>query len=133
VIHQTELKVRFYELDPYDHVNHTAYFGYFETARVEALDSIGWAIQRLKELGVHIVVTDMKARFLTPAVSGDVLAIATEVFEIGRASSRWRQAMSRGEDTVAELEVRGATIDVDGRPCRFPAGMEEALEGLKRS
>jgi cobaltochelatase CobT len=33
----TEVRVRFYELDPYNHVNHTAYLGYFETARVEAL------------------------------------------------------------------------------------------------
>jgi acyl-CoA thioester hydrolase len=133
MVHQTELKVRFYELDPYDHVNHTAYFGYFETARVEALESVGWGVHRLKDLGVHIVVVEMEARFLTPAVSGDVLVVETEVVEIGRASSRWHQSMFRQNDLIAELVVKGATIDTAGRPCRFPEGMAEALEALRQA
>lgn len=129
--HRTELRVRFYELDPYDHVNHTSYFGYFETARVEALESIGFGLHHLKEMGVQIVVVEMTARFLVPATAGDVLIVESEVRELRRASSQWRQRMRREEETIATLEVRAASITVEGRPCRFPAGMAAALETLR--
>jgi YbgC/YbaW family acyl-CoA thioester hydrolase len=127
MVHRTELKVRFYELDPYDHVNHTAYFGYFETARVEALESMGWGLHRLKELGVQIVVVDMTARFETPAVAGDTVTVQSEVLEVKRASSRWRQTMTRAGDIIATLDVRAASITIDGRPCRMPEQMVKAL------
>jgi YbgC/YbaW family acyl-CoA thioester hydrolase len=128
MVHRTELKVRFYELDPYDHVNHTAYFGYFETARVEALESIGWGLHRLKELGVQIVVVEMTARFEAPAVAGDTVTVQSEVLEVKRASSRWRQIMTRNGDTIATLDVKAASINAEGRPCRLPEGMVEALK-----
>jgi acyl-CoA thioester hydrolase len=129
--YRIELKVRFYELDPYDHVNHTAYFGYFETARVEALESIGWGLHRLKELGVQIVVVDMVARFEIPAVAGDTVVVQSEVLEVKRASSRWRQTMTRNGETVATLEVMAASINANGRPCRLPEGMAAALDFLR--
>ena len=36
-MHQLDIKVRFCELDPYGHVNHSIYVQYFEAGRVEAL------------------------------------------------------------------------------------------------
>lgn len=131
MVHRTQLKVRFYELDPYDHVNHTSYFGYFETARVEALESIGWGLHRLKDIGVQIVVVDMTARFAIPAVAGDNLTVQSKVLEVKRASSRWRQTMMREGETIATLDVKAASINEDGRPCRLPKGMAEALGKLQ--
>ncbi len=131
MVHSTQLRVRFYELDPYDHVNHTSYFAYFETARIEALDEIGWGLQRLKEMGIHLVVVEINARFEVPAGAGDVLTVETEVLETRRASSVWRQRMLRGHETIAVVTVRAAAVDRSGRPCRVPDGMAEALEGLR--
>jgi len=130
MVHRTELKVRFYELDPYDHVNHTSYFGYFETARVEALESIGWGLHRLKQIGLQIVVVEMTARFEVPARAGDTVTVQSEVLEVKRASSRWRQTMTREGETIGTLDVKAASINADGRPCRLPEGMAEALESL---
>ena len=36
--HRTTIRVRFYELDPYNHVNHSVYVSYFESARVEFVE-----------------------------------------------------------------------------------------------
>ena len=41
--HRYPIKVRFYELDPYNHLNHASYVQYFEVGRVELLESIGIA------------------------------------------------------------------------------------------
>ncbi|MBT8201655.1 MAG: hypothetical protein KJO36_14155 [Acidimicrobiia bacterium] len=39
-MHTVDIHVRFYELDPYRHVNHSAYIQYFETARIQLLEDI---------------------------------------------------------------------------------------------
>ncbi|NOY56174.1 MAG: acyl-CoA thioesterase [Actinobacteria bacterium] len=128
--HTTTLKVRFYELDPYSHVNHTAYFGYFETARIEALESVGLAMDQMSAVGIHVVVVEADARFLVPAVGGDTLRIETAVKERRRASSMWQQRMFRDDTLIATLEIRAAVTDLDGRPTRFPTEFAEALAAL---
>src|SRR5690554_2209076 len=68
-VHTTSVKVRFYELDPYDHVNHTNYFSYFETARIEYLHEMGFGLVEMKEQGWQLVVVEAHARFLVAARS----------------------------------------------------------------
>jgi acyl-CoA thioester hydrolase len=127
--HQTTVRVRFYELDPYDHVNHTVYFGYFETARVEALAEKGFGLDVMKRNGFQIVLVDLNARFHSPAGLHDQLSITTAVVEVGRAASRWHQEMRKEDQLVAELDLRATFTDLGGRPVRPPAGFAEAFRG----
>ena len=131
VAHLTHVQVRFYELDPYDHVNHAVYFSYFETARIEALASVGYDLTRLKEEGFHLVVSDVRARFHRPAVYGETLEITSRLVESKRVTSRWEQAARSGDVLVASLELTGAITDENGRPRRAPAGFLEAIEPLR--
>ena len=119
-VHTTSVKVRFYELDPYDHVNHTNYFGYFETARVEYLSEMGWGLDVLKRQGLQFVVVEIQARFLAAATYGQELTIHTWVEEVGRVKSTWQQRMVTGDDQVARLAVSFATTDLAGKPRRMP-------------
>ena len=119
-VHTTTLKVRFYELDPYDHVNHTNYFSYFETARIEFLAEKGLGLDVLKERGFQLVVVELHARFLAAASYGEELTIHTWVVEMGRVKSTWRQLMRRGDEEVAHLEIVAAFTDPEGRPRRIP-------------
>jgi acyl-CoA thioester hydrolase len=96
-VHVSSVKVRFYELDPYDHVNHTNYFSYFETARIDYLTDMGWGLDRLKEQGWQLVVVDLNARFSAAARFGEELTIHTWIEEVGRVKSTWRQVMFRGD------------------------------------
>jgi acyl-CoA thioester hydrolase len=128
--HETQVQVRFYELDPYDHVNHAIYFSYFETARIDALASVGYDLTRLKEEGFHLVVSEVQARFRRPARYGETLEIHSLLVESKRVSSRWRQTASVDGEVVATLEMKGAITDSEGRPRRAPAGFLEAIEPL---
>ena len=129
--HTTTLKVRFYELDPYDHVNHTNYFGYFETARIEYLSELGWGMDVLKEMGVQIVVAEIQARFMAAARFAEQLTIYTWV-DVGRVRSVFDQVMTRHEDEeVARLSVTGVFTDLDGRPRRVPEEFLAFSETLK--
>ncbi len=127
--HTTELRVRFYELDPYNHVNHTNYLAYFETARIEYLSQIGYGLDVMKQRGWQIVVVELRARFMAAAGLHDLLTIDTRVGEMGRTRSTWHQEMRRDDETVATLEVSAAFTDLEGRPIRVPEEFALAVSG----
>jgi acyl-CoA thioester hydrolase len=129
--HQVPIKVRFYELDPYNHLNHAAYIQYFEVARIELLAEIGVTLPGMMEDGLMIVVTDIATRFLGSARSGDEVVVETELIEARRVTARWRQRIMLGEEVLATQEVRAAMTDLDGRPRRFPTALLEALERFR--
>lgn len=127
----TTIDVRFYELDPYGHVNHGVYLNYFEVARVELLEAIGFGLPRMQELGFHIVVVEARVRFLRPAVANDRLTVHSRIGERRRATSTWLQELRRGDELLATNEVRAAITSLDGRPTRPPAELTAALEALR--
>ena len=125
--HRHPVKVRFYELDPYGHLNHSVYVQLFETGRIELLDSVGLGLHDLEEQGYRFVVSRIETQFLASAVGGDSLVIETGVVENRRASSRWGQRILRGDEVLATQEVLAAVTDTGGRPVRPPAFIGEAL------
>ena len=127
MLHSHAIKVRFYELDPYNHVNHSAYVQYFEVARIELLEAIGFSMPQLAEMGVQIVVTGIQTRFLSPATAGDSLTVETEAAEIKRVTAQWRQRIRRGDEILTTQIVDAAFTNSAGRPTRAPEGFAEAM------
>lgn len=122
-----QIKPRFYELDPYDHVNHSVYIQYFETARIEWLESVGYGLDVLKQMGRQIVVARIATSFTAPAVAGDVLTVTTEVAEVRRATVSWSQQITRDDDVIATQLMEAAMTDAAGRPTRWLPELLEAL------
>ena len=127
MFHSHDIKVRFYEIDPYNHLNHSAYVQYFEVARIELLESVGYGMPELAEIGFHIVVTAIEARFLSPAHAGDTLTVDTEVGEVKRVTALWRQRIRRRDEVLATEVVHAAFTRTNGRPTRAPEGFVEAI------
>lgn len=132
-LRRSDVKVRFHELDPYGHVNHGVYLNYFEAARTELLDQLGFGLGALRDRGLHIVVVEVTVRFRVPALAGDVLTIETQVGELRRASSTWRQRLLRDGEVLAEADVRAALVSPEGRPTAAPDDLRTALEGLRHA
>jgi YbgC/YbaW family acyl-CoA thioester hydrolase len=132
-VHRTPVVPRFGELDPYNHVNHAVYVAYFEAARCVALEDIGMSLPDLSERGTQIVVTNLEVRFREPATGRDRLTVETEVAELRRASSRWRQRIVRDADGAVLVEglVTAGVCDANGRPTRPPPDLMEALATLE--
>jgi acyl-CoA thioester hydrolase len=127
VTHRFPIRVRFYELDPYHHVNHAVYVQYFEAARIELLREAGLTLQGMMDDGVMIVVTDIATRFVRSAEADDELVVETEVLEFKRVTSRWHQRLLRGSDVIVEQELGAAVTNLTGRPIRFPLEMIDHL------
>jgi acyl-CoA thioester hydrolase len=127
MIHRHAIKVRFYELDPYNHLNHSAYIQYFEVGRIELLDSIGFGLSRLQDVGCYLVVTEIHTKFLKSAGPHDELVVETELGEMRRASSTWNQRMMRGDDLLATQTVSFAATNAEGKPIRLPRDLVAAF------
>ena len=125
--HRIDLKVRFYELDPYGHLNHSAFVQFFETGRVELLEEVGLDLRGFEARGYRFLVNRIETSFLRPVRAGEVLTVETEVVEVRRASSIWRQRLVRGAEVVARQELRAAITDPDGRPIRVPDDLADTL------
>ncbi len=125
--HLHPVKVRFYELDPYGHLNHSVYVQLFETGRIELLDAVGLGLSDLDERGYRFVVTNIETAFVKSVEAGDSLTVETEVVETRRASSIWCQRILRGDDVMATQQVRAAITNSNGRPTRAPVELADAL------
>jgi len=132
VPHRLPVKVRFNELDPYNHVNHAVYVTYLETARTEALAEVGLALEDLLADGHQIVVMDLQVRYRQPAGASEALTVESWVSEVRGASSIWRQRIVRtgadgADEELVTAQVRGGFTDVTGRPRRLPAEVAAKL------
>lgn len=125
--HRTQIVARFADLDPYDHVNHASYLTYFESARIEMLEEIGFGMDVMKREGFQIVLVELTARFHVPATLHDRIDIDTTVVEVKRVSTRWTQSASIAGLLIAELDVKAAFTDRNGKPARAPRGFETAV------
>ncbi len=121
------IRVRFYELDPYGHVNHATYLQYFEAARVAWLAEIGQGLDGLKNSGVQLVVTAVATRFVASALLNDQLLIETSMAEAKRVRAQWVQHAWRGDELIACQRINFATVNLAGRPVRLPAPLIAAM------
>ncbi len=128
--HMTHHRVRFHELDPYDHVNHAMYVTYFEIGRVEALDELGIGLDVLKAQGFQFVVTRVDVRFKAAATAGDDLTISTGVGKFARATTMWHQEIRRGDERIATAEVTVGVTNREGKAIRPEPFIFEKLQAI---
>lgn len=124
------LQVRFYELDPYGHVNHATYLQYFEAARVAWLEDVGRSLTTMQEEGVQLVVTAVATRFVSPAFLHDELRLETGLVAQRKVRAQWAQHAWRGDELIACQRVNFATVNLDGRPIRIPQSLIDAMAGF---
>ena len=125
--HRISVTPRWYELDPYRHVNHAVYVQYFEIARIDLLDEVGFGIDEMADAGTNIVVTEIHTRFVAPATLGDDLLVETEVSEMRRASTVWNQRILRGGELIATQAITAAVLGPSGRPKRISEEFKAAV------
>lgn len=129
--HRTDIAVRFNEIDPYGHVNHSVYVTYLEVGRTDALAACGVPLELMAERGYQMVVTRIDVRFQLPAEAGETVTVETAVGRLRRASGTWAQRIVRGDDVLVTADVTAAVTDQAGKPVKPPDWLFPALEPLR--
>ena len=109
-VHTSRFTARSYEMDSYRHLNNGVYLGWFEQARLEYLQSLGFSYDGFADRREWIVVARTEVDFRQPLHLGDAVAIETVVEALGRSSVRFRQRMRRA-DASAPAEADGLAAE----------------------
>ncbi len=129
--HHYAVRVYFEDTDVAGIVYYANYLKFMERARSDMLRAIGIDQRATLDAGEGVyVVAAVNIRYVRPARLDDALLIASEVREVRAASCLIHQRVRRGDELIAEAEIRAAFLSRDGRPRRQPPAWIETFEGL---
>ncbi|MGV3666411.1 MAG: acyl-CoA thioesterase [Leptospira bouyouniensis] len=123
VIHTAEIPVLWSHLDANGHVNNGVYQSYFDEARMQALESIGFSIREMRENLVGPVVLKAELTYHKPLGHPDVVRIETGFRDMTAVRGTVVQTMFRSSDGVLVCEANFSAIFFDfakKRPWKIP-------------
>lgn len=123
------LKVRFYELDAYNHVNNAVYLFYLDHARDEYFTQAMEPYPEMQGDAIRYVVARTEVDFLAPALANDFLEIGGEVSQFGRTSLTFDQRIVRPRDGAEIARARTVLVwtDAERRPVTVPDLVRQAF------
>ena len=115
------LKVYYDDTDSGGVVYHANYLKFLERARTEALFSIGFSNNKLKEdFNSLIVVKSCNIDYKKPSYLEDELTIRSFVKSITKTSFFMNQIMTKNKEVIVEAQVHLVFVDKDGKPTKIP-------------
>lgn len=128
-LHTHTLRIYWEDTDAGGVVFYANYLKFFERARTEWLRSLGFSQETMRtQTSAIFIVSETSVRYLRPARLDDVLNVSVHVTHAGQASMSLTQVAWRGEERLAEGEIRIACVDAQSfKPRRIPAPLLEAL------
>lgn len=120
--HWTEIKVRFRDLDPLNHVNNAVFNTYFEEARIDFIRRIP-EIRISMDAGNSFILVHLELDYLKPIFFEDTIWVGSAVEEYGNTSVKGFQAIYNADDKElkAVAKTTGVWFDLkQNRPVRLP-------------
>lgn len=117
------------EMDAYQHVNNVVYFRYFENARLEFCERIGWS-EIEDATGVGPILAATQARFRKALTFPDRISIGTKAAEV--EADRFlvnHIIVSHGQQAIV-TEGEGTVVSYDYREKRKAPLPEGVLRGI---
>ena len=129
---KTQIKVRYGETDQMGVVYHGNYAQYFEIARIDWLEKIGFSYKKMEDNGVMLPVVALNTQFKSSALFDDVLTITTELKKIPTAKIEFEYEL---HNQNGELLTVGSTVLVfvskeTKRPIKCPEIMLKKIQSL---
>jgi len=123
-------RIRYYECDPYGHVNNATYLRYATQAAMEASADAGYDLEQYAALGTVWFIREAGIEYLRPVKYGDTLNVKTWVSDFRRVRSRREYEMTNA--ATGKLAARAYTdwVYLDAatsQPARIPPEMAAAF------
>lgn len=126
--HRFPIRVYYEDTDFSGLVYHASHLRFMERGRTELLRELGVHQRALHEgqggASVFFVVKSMDIDFKKPALMDDLLAVETQVNDIGGASVSLSQRVTRDGEVLVTADVKVAAVE-NGRARRLPAEVRE--------
>lgn len=100
-VHTSPHRIKFSDLDPYNHLRTAAYSAYFVDHRMDALrEQAGWDLNGLAALPFMAWVKRMEIDFIRPVLGDQLVTIASSVTTFTGADARIECTMNDGSAKV---------------------------------
>ena len=129
--YETQLKVRFHEVDSYHVVWHGHYVSRFEVGRNEFAVHFGLDPEQLKAIGLMAPVVDLVCKFKLPARYGEEIVIQTTMQRCETAKLIFHYTLMRDKEVLAEGSTTHILTDLKGTMLyQIPAEAKQRLERM---
>ena len=133
--HEFSLRVYYSDTDAGGIVYHAKYLDFAEHARTEMLRSVSVGrlgqVELMAQKRIAYVVKSVSVEYHTPALLDDELRVLTTLEQAKRFSMVFLQRVMRGEDEIATLRVRVASVNLATlRPEAFGSWFADAVANL---
>jgi len=128
---ETEVRVRYAEIDAMGVAHHANYLVWFEAGRTEYTRAMGMPYRDVEAGGVRLVVTEAHCHFRRPARYDDVVIVRTSLREVSKATLTFAyDVVTKGDGArLADGYTVHAATDLLGRVRRIPEAVRTALGG----
>ena len=129
---QTQIKVRGYHMDVYQHVNNARYLEFLEEARWDGLESSA-GFQWMSANHIAFVVVNININYRRPAVLGDLLTVTSKVQQLNAKSGVLSQVVTLAPEgqVVADALITFVCIDLKTQKALALEGeLREHLEAM---
>ena len=125
LIHQTQLRVQYYETDQMGVVHHSNYIRYFEIGRTEMMRHIGLSYKEVENSGIVMPIVGIEVHYFYPAHYDEIICVKSFIKEIPKVRmtvyyeiyNEQKKLLANGNTTLAFLNKK------TGRPQRAPETM----------
>src|SRR4051794_18164126 len=129
-----ELPVFWGDMDYFRHVNNIIYFRYFESARIEYLERIGFR-QEMENGGIGPILHSTQARFRRPIEWPDTVIVGARTTGVG--DDRFTQEYRLISRASGEIAAEGSAVLVaydyaNARKAAPPARVHAAINAMER-
>lgn len=116
------IRVRYSETDQMKYCYYGNYAQYFEVGRTDWLRKMGVTYREMEEQGIMLPVTDLKVKYIKPAIYDDLLTIKTTVTKKPTAKIEFFYEIMREEELITTGETTLVFIDIKkNKPMRAPS------------
>lgn len=132
-----EFQTRWADLDPNQHLRHTAYADYATHVRFSYLDEQGFSPQKFGELQIGPVILSEESKYLKEIKMGEVFSITAELLGLSENGSHWcirHEVLNSSKKLAALLSLSGAWLDLKTRRLTAPPDdLVKVMKNLPRS
>ena len=116
-----KLKIYYEDTDSGGVVYYANYLKFLERARTEALFSIGFSNNKIKEnFNSLIIVKSCNIEYKKSAHLEDELTVRSFVKSITKTSFFMNQIITKADDIIVEAQVHLVFVNTDGKPVKIP-------------
>ena len=104
-----EIRIRWGEMDSFQHVNNAFYFRYFETARIEYFAKVGF-MNILKKYEIGPILGSTSCRFKIPLTYPDTIYVGSKMKDMSKKSFSMEHIIV--SEKISEIVAEGKSVVV---------------------